>query len=330
MKTVHPPAIVEILASRAPLHSARAHLPAPVDSDDETAGNPDDPLVQLAAAAAAEHRQMLARERALGAAQAEHELEMRRHREALQLEREKADIEREKRNLEEGARLLQRKWAELAQMQAGERPFVGPPPELARLAGASPPKPRRASTKSIPPKLDMRAIRAPSSSAFASTATLTEDLPSSLAGIDLVHTPLSATSSSSKRSPARRKPPRTPSSGPLSAPPLQSGADPLRMLTEAAAAVDFSGAHQQGESPTESSGSEWGGDPRNRRRPPRKHASVPPGAAPAPSGAQQGGKACSNCDSRKTTAWRRDPGGNLLCNPCALYHKYHGRPKPIS
>lgn len=127
----------------------------------------------------------------------------------------------------------------------------------------------------------------------------------------------------------------------------------LSMLTEAATAA----ALPLGDSPdgNESSGSEWGGD-RSGAWAPGAQQAVPyrkrigghkragPGAGP---------KACFNCDTRKTTAWRRDLDGNLLCgssrsrllindsradpffflsgNPCALYKKYHGvnKPKPL-
>lgn len=32
---------------------------------------------------------------------------------------------------------------------------------------------------------------------------------------------------------------------------------------------------------------------------------------------------CSNCETVKTTAWRRDAEGKLVCNACGLYYRLH-------
>ncbi|EGT40042.1 hypothetical protein CAEBREN_10937 [Caenorhabditis brenneri] len=38
---------------------------------------------------------------------------------------------------------------------------------------------------------------------------------------------------------------------------------------------------------------------------------------------------CSNCQTDKTTAWRRDADGKLVCNPCGLYYRLHKVRRPI-
>lgn len=39
---------------------------------------------------------------------------------------------------------------------------------------------------------------------------------------------------------------------------------------------------------------------------------------------------CSNCNTRTTPLWRRDPAGNPLCNACGLFLKLHGVVRPLS
>ncbi|SCV00986.1 LAMI_0G08592g1_1 [Lachancea mirantina] len=39
---------------------------------------------------------------------------------------------------------------------------------------------------------------------------------------------------------------------------------------------------------------------------------------------------CTNCHTRTTPLWRRDPQGNPLCNACGLFLKLHGVVRPLS
>lgn len=39
---------------------------------------------------------------------------------------------------------------------------------------------------------------------------------------------------------------------------------------------------------------------------------------------------CSNCQTKTTPLWRRDPSGNALCNACGLFLKLHGVVRPRS
>lgn len=38
---------------------------------------------------------------------------------------------------------------------------------------------------------------------------------------------------------------------------------------------------------------------------------------------------CSNCSTIKTTAWRRDLEGKLVCNACGLYYRLHRTHRPV-
>uniref|UniRef100_A0A914UN50 GATA-type domain-containing protein n=1 Tax=Plectus sambesii TaxID=2011161 RepID=A0A914UN50_9BILA len=38
---------------------------------------------------------------------------------------------------------------------------------------------------------------------------------------------------------------------------------------------------------------------------------------------------CSNCRTTKTTAWRRDQTGKLVCNACGLYYRLHRTNRPV-
>jgi hypothetical protein len=153
MKTTHTPAIVEVLASRvsglhfpsSSTYNHNGYMPLiMVDSDDELQGNPEDPLVQLAAAAAVEHKHLLARERMIKVQQGEWELELRKKRDEAGLDKERQELQNEKAKLKEGAAELHRRWTEFEEIQRGFREPNGPPTELARLAGVSPSKQRRA------------------------------------------------------------------------------------------------------------------------------------------------------------------------------------------
>lgn len=40
--------------------------------------------------------------------------------------------------------------------------------------------------------------------------------------------------------------------------------------------------------------------------------------------------ACTNCNTKVTTIWRRYPSGEMVCNACGLYYRLHCRPRPVS
>ncbi len=42
------------------------------------------------------------------------------------------------------------------------------------------------------------------------------------------------------------------------------------------------------------------------------------------------GSVCSNCSTTKTSMWRRDKSGALVCNACGLYIKLYGINRPIN
>nr|CDS33351.1 GATA transcription factor GATAc [Hymenolepis microstoma] len=42
------------------------------------------------------------------------------------------------------------------------------------------------------------------------------------------------------------------------------------------------------------------------------------------------GTICSNCQTSKTSLWRRAPEGDVVCNACGLYRKMHGRQRPLT
>ncbi|RLV90281.1 Transcriptional regulatory protein GAT1 [Spathaspora sp. JA1] len=47
-------------------------------------------------------------------------------------------------------------------------------------------------------------------------------------------------------------------------------------------------------------------------------------------GSSGSGVQCSNCHTRTTPLWRRDPEGQPLCNACGLFLKLHGVVRPLS
>ncbi len=38
---------------------------------------------------------------------------------------------------------------------------------------------------------------------------------------------------------------------------------------------------------------------------------------------------CTNCGVTKSSEWRRNANGNIVCNACGLYFKLHARNRPI-
>ncbi|KAK7019605.1 hypothetical protein R3P38DRAFT_2536761, partial [Favolaschia claudopus] len=39
---------------------------------------------------------------------------------------------------------------------------------------------------------------------------------------------------------------------------------------------------------------------------------------------------CSNCHTRATPLWRRNPEGNRVCDACCLYERLHGVTRPLN
>ncbi|XP_039271967.2 uncharacterized protein LOC120346324 [Styela clava] len=39
---------------------------------------------------------------------------------------------------------------------------------------------------------------------------------------------------------------------------------------------------------------------------------------------------CANCNTTRTTLWRRSAKGDLVCNACGLYFRLHGVPRPLA
>lgn len=48
------------------------------------------------------------------------------------------------------------------------------------------------------------------------------------------------------------------------------------------------------------------------------------------SGASASGPSCTNCHTKTTPLWRRNPEGQPLCNACGLFLKLHGVTRPLS
>ncbi|CAK5267986.1 unnamed protein product [Mycena citricolor] len=41
------------------------------------------------------------------------------------------------------------------------------------------------------------------------------------------------------------------------------------------------------------------------------------------------GNECAHCHTRKTSVWRRNKRGDLVCNACGVYERHHGVPRPV-
>lgn len=57
--------------------------------------------------------------------------------------------------------------------------------------------------------------------------------------------------------------------------------------------------------------------------------SAPSGTLSKDKGAANG-PSCTNCGTRTTPLWRRNPQGQPLCNACGLFQKLHGEVRPLS
>ncbi|KAI9010681.1 hypothetical protein DFJ74DRAFT_685344 [Hyaloraphidium curvatum] len=51
-------------------------------------------------------------------------------------------------------------------------------------------------------------------------------------------------------------------------------------------------------------------------------------ASPKP-GSGKSGNRCAHCNVAKSPCWRRQANGNMLCNACGLYYRYHNAMRPI-
>ncbi|XP_044728165.1 nitrogen regulatory protein areA-like [Chrysoperla carnea] len=60
-------------------------------------------------------------------------------------------------------------------------------------------------------------------------------------------------------------------------------------------------------------------------RPPVRTNKKPPAQ-----GNRRTGVSCANCNTTNTTLWRRNNGGEPVCNACGLYFKLHGVNRPLS
>lgn len=69
--------------------------------------------------------------------------------------------------------------------------------------------------------------------------------------------------------------------------------------------------------------------------PPSGFSSVAPSRPGSPGGSKTGENngiptTCTNCFTQTTPLWRRNPGGQPLCNACGLFLKLHGVVRPLS
>ncbi|GLV41399.1 pannier [Carabus blaptoides fortunei] len=60
-------------------------------------------------------------------------------------------------------------------------------------------------------------------------------------------------------------------------------------------------------------------------RPPTRNQKKPP-----TNGNRRSGVVCANCNTSKTTLWRRNNHGEPVCNACGLYYKLHSVNRPLS
>lgn len=72
--------------------------------------------------------------------------------------------------------------------------------------------------------------------------------------------------------------------------------------------------------------------PKPKKTKKRKEPTPNPASSPAPSSAAAVGAnvECTNCHTKTTPLWRRNPQGEPLCNACGLFLKLHGTVRPLS
>ncbi|KAJ3389121.1 Transcription factor GATA-5 [Entophlyctis sp. JEL0112] len=65
---------------------------------------------------------------------------------------------------------------------------------------------------------------------------------------------------------------------------------------------------------------------------PQPHPAAPPVPVPVTTRKQSAiaPDQCTNCRTTKTSTWRRDSLGRLICNACKLYLKAHGASRPLT
>ncbi|CAE6447216.1 unnamed protein product [Rhizoctonia solani] len=62
----------------------------------------------------------------------------------------------------------------------------------------------------------------------------------------------------------------------------------------------------------------------------RAHVEMEDGEAPRRRSPHTGNERCINCDTDKTSLWRKDEDGRTICNACQIYFRVHGRKRPPS
>lgn len=67
-----------------------------------------------------------------------------------------------------------------------------------------------------------------------------------------------------------------------------------------------------------------------KKRPPKKKQAVPTSPAVGSNKTSLDSVSCTNCHTRTTPLWRRNPQGQPLCNACGLFLKLHGVVRPLS
>lgn len=63
---------------------------------------------------------------------------------------------------------------------------------------------------------------------------------------------------------------------------------------------------------------------------PKLYSTIPSKLKSTTSKSVDSGISCTNCNTNKTTLWRRSSKGDLVCNACGLYFRLHGVPRPLA